>query len=307
MPEPSSARRALYDDFVPAYIDFARCHCGRRTTHQLELALDRFFRWLAERGVTDLQSLTVLHVRDFVPSLKRFRPGTLHVHASALRGFLRYLHLKGILDTDLAHAVERPRCYQWRQPPRVLDSETIERLLASLDRTTAIGKRDYAMLILGARYGLRVSDIRSLRFENIRWREQQILLLQSKTQQRLELPLLKDVASALIDYIRRGRPTCAAPEIFLRHVTPVRPLGRRNNLRGLMKRALETADVDWDGPVGFQLLRHSVATGMLVSGVPFHTIAAILGHRSMETTRRYAQVDLPGLRAVVLSRAEVCQ
>ena len=65
-----------------------------RTTHQLELALDGFFRWLAERGVTDLQSLTALHVRDFVPSLKRFRPGTLHVHASALRGFLRYLHLK---------------------------------------------------------------------------------------------------------------------------------------------------------------------------------------------------------------------
>ena len=82
-----------------------RSHRGRRTTHQLELALDKFFRWLAERGVTDLQSLTVLHIRDFVPSLKRFRPATLHVHASALRGFLRYLHLKGILDTDLAHAI----------------------------------------------------------------------------------------------------------------------------------------------------------------------------------------------------------
>jgi len=287
MSESEAGKPALYDDFVPAFLDFVRHHRGRRTTHQIENGLDKFFRWLARNGVTDLQSLTALHIRDFVPSLESYRPATIAVHASTLRSFLTYLHFKGILATDLSHAVERPRLYRWSQPPQVLDSETVEHLLRSVDRSTAVGKRDYAILLLAARYGLRAADIRKLRFESIGWRDDRIVLLQSKTQRQLELPLLADVAAALVDYIRQGRPACVAREIFVRHVPPIEAFSPRNNLFFALKRALKAGHVDLPRHRGLQLLRHSVATQMLTNGVALDTISDVLGHGSVETTRRY--------------------
>lgn len=306
MPDSEAGTPALYDAFVPGYLEFVRRHRGRRTTHQLENCLGRFFGWLARDGIGDLQSLAGQHVRDFVSSLQHFRPTTIAVHASALRSFLSYLHLEGVVEVDLAHAVERPRLYRQSQPPQILDSETVERLLAAVDRSTSLGKRDYGMLLLAARYGLRPSDIRSLRFENVHWREQRIVLVQSKTQRPLELPLLADVDDALVDYIRRGRPVSTAREIFVRHIAPIGPLARRNNLWPVMDRALKAAEIDLPGPRrGLQVLRHSLATRMLAKGVALDTISDVLGHRSVETTRRYAQVDLAGLRFVALSEAEV--
>lgn len=136
------ARRALFDAFVPDYLDFVRRHRGRRTTHQLENCLGRFFGWLAGSGIADLRALTRQLVRDFVSTLEHFRPATIAVQASALRGFLSYLHLNGVLEVDLSYAVERPRLYRWSQPPQVLDSETVERLLAAVDRSTLLGNRD---------------------------------------------------------------------------------------------------------------------------------------------------------------------
>jgi site-specific recombinase XerD len=147
----SRADRLVFcDDFVPSYLDFVRQHRGRRTTHQLDNGLNRFCNWLAGKGVSDPQSLTAVHVRDFISSLGRFRPATIAVHASALRGFLEYLHLKGALNADLSYAVEHPRLYRWSQPPAVLDSQTVEHILGSLDRSTPFGKRDYAILLLAA-------------------------------------------------------------------------------------------------------------------------------------------------------------
>jgi integrase/recombinase XerD len=191
MTESQAGRPNLYDDFVPAFLDFIRHHRGRRTTHQL----------------------TATHIRDFMPSLESYRPATIAAHASTLRTFLSYVHFKGVLKIDLSGAVDRPRLYRWSEPPHVLDAETVEQLLSSVDRSTPRGKRDFAILLLAARYGLRASDIRCLRFENIRWRENRIVLSQSKTQRQLELPLQAEVASAIIDYLRNGRPACDAREI----------------------------------------------------------------------------------------------
>jgi site-specific recombinase XerD len=297
---------SLYAICVLPYLEFVRHHRGRRTTHQLENGLGRFCAWLEGHGVTDLGKLTPTHLRDFISSLQSFRPATIAVHASALRGFLAYLHLEGVLERDLAGTVELPRVYSMSQPPRVLAEEVVERLLAAVDRSSPLGKRDLAMLLLAARYGLRSSDIRGLRFDHIHWREQRIVLVQSKTQTPLELPLLADVDHALAGYIRSGRPSCPAREIFVRHVAPIVPLAKRNNLWPVMHRALRAAGIELSGrEQGLRLLRHSAATRLLRHGVAFDTISDILGHRSVDTTRRYAQVDLAGLKSVALTEAEV--
>ncbi len=305
MTESQAGKPDLYDDFVPGFLDFIRHHRGRRTTHQVENGLDKFFRWLASSQVSDLQSLTAMHVRDFMPSLEGYRPATIAAHASTLRGFLTYLHFKGILKVDLSGAVDRPRLYRWSDPPPVLDAETVEHLLSSVDRSTPRGKRDFAILLLAARYGLRASDIRRLRFENIHWREDRIVLTQSKTQRQLELPLQAEVASAIIDYLRNGRPACDARELFVRHIEPVQAFCQRNNLSFAINRALKAGRVNIPTHRGLQLLRHSIATQMLASGVALDTISDVLGHSSVEVTRRYAQVDMVGLRSVALSESEV--
>jgi site-specific recombinase XerD len=113
------------------------------------------------------------------------------------------------------------------------------------------------------------------------------------------------VGAALVDYIREGRPACEVREIFVRHKEPITALAKRNNLWPVMERALKAARVDVPGQRGLQLLRHSLATQMLTSGVPLDTISDVLGHSSVEVTGRYTQVDLPGLRSVALSEAEV--
>lgn len=301
MSEPSP----LYAVHVVPYLEFVRHHRGRRTTYQLENALGRFCAWLTQTcGVTELGALTAVHLRDFIALLKDFRRATVALYASALRGFLAYLRLEGVLERDLVSAVELPRLYSNSQPPQVLAEETVERLLAAVDRSSPLGKRDFAMLLLAARYGLRSSDIRGLRFDHIHWREQRIVLVQSKTQLPLELPLLAEVDQALVSYIRDGRPPCVDREIFVRHVAPITRLARRNNLWPVMARAQSAAGIE--GPTrGFHVLRHSAATRLLRRGVDIYTISDILGHSSVDATRRYTQVDLSGLKSVALLEAEV--
>jgi site-specific recombinase XerD len=295
-----------YEVLVPSYVTFVRQHRGRRTTHQLENALGRFFRWLATGGITELRQLTPRVLRDYLSSLHPFRRATIAVHASALRGWLGYLRLQGLVEIDLAQAVVLPRLAHINAPPHILDKPTVERLLGSVNRSTPLGKRDYAMLLLAARYGLRSSDIRTLRLENIHWREQRIVLVQSKTQQPLELPLLAEVDEALADYLQHARPSCAAREIFLRHMSPIAPFANGNSHWAVMARALRSAGIADSHPRrGFHQLRHSLATHLLADGVALAVISDVLGHSSVEATRRYAQVDLVGLRSVALSEAEV--
>jgi integrase len=145
-----------------------------------------------------------------------------------------------------------------------------------------------------------------LRFDQVHWREQRIDLVISKTQRRLELPLVDDVDGALVSYIRHGRPACDAREIFVRHVAPISPLAGRNSLWSVMHRAVESAGIRISsGERGLRILRHTAATRLLQRGVPFDTISDILGHASVDTTRRYAQVDFAALRMVALSQADV--
>lgn len=307
---PGLSRVALksprYQRAVAAYLGFMQRHRGRRTVHQLENALAQFCTWLDSHGHSGFCQLKPSTVRDYISSLGRFRRTTVAVHASALRGFLGYLRLDGSVTTDLASVIELPPLYSMAHPPHVLSPGVVERLLAIVDRSTALGKRDLAMLLLAARYGLRPSDIRGLRFDQVHWREQRIVLVLSKTQRRLELPLLADVDHALVSYIRHGRPACIAREIFVRHIAPISPLSRRNTLWPVMRRAIEASRVAIPiGERGLRLLRHSAATALLGRGVRIDTISDILGHACVDTTRRYAQVDLASLRMVALSQAEV--
>jgi site-specific recombinase XerD len=299
----------LFEKHGTTYLTFVLKHRGNRSLRGTERLLRTFFSWLDGRGIDDVARIQRSDVREFMASRNHLKRSTLSSEAAVLRCFLRYLGMQGLAPVGLPPMVESPRLYRMSSPPSVLEEEeTLERLLAAVNRETPLGKRDYAMLLLGARYGLRPCDIRGLRLDDIRWREQRMVILQSKTQRALELPLTMDVDEALVDYLRHGRPATDAREVFVRHKVPVAPFVEGNNLWGVMQRAFNAAGIKPPPRNrGFYLLRHTVANRMLAKGVPFDTISDVLGHAFVDTTRIYAQVDLKGLRSVALSVTEICQ
>ncbi|HEX9428902.1 MAG TPA: tyrosine-type recombinase/integrase, partial [Candidatus Bathyarchaeia archaeon] len=162
------------------------------------------------------------------------------------------------------------------------------------------------VLMLAARYGMRVSDIRQLSLDHINWRRREISMRQSKTGRPLLLPLLYDVSEALIDYLRNGRPETQFRNIFVRHAAPHEPYSSNNNMPGISREALRRAGLEnrW-GRKGLHLLRHTLATRMLSAGNSIKTIGDVLGHVNLDSTLIYTKVDLSALRTVALSVEEM--
>lgn len=303
------ATTPLFERLVPEYVAFLRQHRGARATRTPEVYLRQFFLALDVAGVAEVGQIQPKHYREFLEGCAaKMSKGTVSGVASVLRGLARFLRLKEYTAADDSQKIEAPRVYRQHKPVRTLAVRDVDRLLDAVDRSDATGKRDYAMLLLAARYGLRPSDIRGLRLDDVHWRQGHIAFVQAKTGTRLELPLLADVEAALVDYIRNGRPETTDRQVFLRHLPPYQPLGTGNNLWQVMERGLRSAGIDLVGPGrGMRTLRHTAATQMMRRGVQWETIAGILGHVSSETTRRYAHVDLESLRVVALDTSEVLQ
>jgi integrase len=254
--------------------------------------------------VTQLSYITPGHVRDFYENAGHVWPR--RSYGSSLRVFFRWAAVQGWVADSLGDAVPRPRQYRHVNLPDVLSAAEVERILVGVDQSTALGRRDYAILLLAARYGLRPCDIRQLALDDIDWRAGRIDFRQLKTGRPLALPLLPDVAIALSEYIRNGRPVSSHRTVFLRHRAPFEPFAPENNLTANMRGALQRAGLAArTGRRGMYLFRHTLATRLLAEGRPLKTIADVLGHASTDTTYGYTRVDLAGLRTVAISEEEV--
>jgi site-specific recombinase XerD len=186
--------------------------------------------------------------------------------------------------------------------PSVWSGADVEALLAAVDRASPKGKRDYAILLLACRLGLRVSDVRGLCLEDLHWREARIEMTQTKTGAPLTLPLTEEVGGALIDYLQHGRPVTPHREVFLRLKAPVEPFSGNDNLHHILTFYRQRAGIVLPAQArsGLHSLRHTVATRLLEAGTPLETIAGILGHLSLESTQIYAKVDIEALRRAAL-------
>jgi site-specific recombinase XerD len=297
---------AWFGPILMPYLRFVRGHRGlaQRTTKKYTRQLSVFAQYLQDVGVAQLSRITPGHVREFYENSGH--GGPRRSYGSSLRVFFRWAAVQGWVADSLCDAVPRPRQYRHVNLPDVLSEAEIDCILARVDQSTALGRRDYAILLLAARYGLRPCDIRQLTFDNIDWRGGRIDLQQLKTGRPLALPLLPDVAHALSAYICDGRPPSSDRTVFLRHCAPFEPFAPQNNLIVNMQRTLQRAGLAArPGRRGIYLFRHTLATRLLAAGRPLKTIADVLGHASTETTYGYARVDLVGLREVAISEEEV--
>jgi site-specific recombinase XerD len=218
--------------------------------------------------------------------------------------FLRFLIAEGQCAVGLDAAI--PTVAHWRLAslPRYLQPEHVERLIASCDRTSAVGRRDRAILLLLARLGLRAGDIVHLHLSDIDWKGASIQV-SGKGRRHTRLPLTQEVGQAIVAYLKKGRPRTNADVLFIRSLAPFCALGPSCAVSKIVDKAFRRAGVARPSRGAAHLLRHSLATSLLRQGTSLEDIAAILRHRSIETTQIYAKVDIPALRQIAQPWPEV--
>lgn len=213
----------------------------------------------------------------------------------ALRAFLRFCFVQGRVGTDLSAAALTTTGRRRSSLPRGISRTDANALLVSCDRRRAIDRRDYAVLLLLLRLGLRAGEVATLTLDDVDWRAAEIVV-HGKGGRLDRLPLPADVGEAIVGYLQRGRPRASRRELFLRALAPLGPLGR-GGVSCIVRRACTRAGI---APVGAHRLRHTVACEMVAAGVPLPEIGEVLRHRSTSSTAIYARVDLDALRGVAL-------
>jgi integrase len=304
-PRPTNA---LFEMWVFPYVGFLKEHRGisERTLRKSCYILREFTEFIEHLGIGDLKSIKANHIHDFCMNPNGRKPATWVSYVGVVKRFLQYVFIRQGTEYDLSFAVGAAKYYRHAGLYNVLTESEINKILGSIDRSGAIARRDYAVLLLVARYGMRPSDIRRISLDDIHWRDGCIILSQSKTGKRLSLPLLPEVSEAIIQYLRNGRPTTQVRNIFVRHKAPFEPFAPNDNLTRIMDKALRRAELDQrPGPRGLYLLRHSLATRLLGANVSIKIIGDILGHTSTDSTFIYTKIDLPVLRTASLSMTEV--
>jgi site-specific recombinase XerD len=248
-------------------------------------------------GPLCLEELNTGNISAFIlEQAQRLSPKRVQLVVTALRSFLRFLFVDGATTTDLSHCVPKAPSWHMRGLPRGLTPEQIEQVLSHCDRTTAVGKRDYAILMLLARLGLRAGEVVALRLEDLHWSIGEIVV-RGKGASCDSLPLTLELGEAIVDYLEYGRTQCASRDLFLRSKAPLRGFANSIAISSLVSRALERARLDLPGK-GAHLFRHGLACSMLLQGATLEQIGTILRHRHPDTTALYAKVDLPRLRSL---------
>src|ERR1700691_5581446 len=251
-----------------------------------------FVAFTATRG--GLACCDAATISAFVATLAGYQYKTVEQKLCAVRSFLRFASGAGLVDAGCLDAVPAVRSSRQARIPSVWGPGEVARIVEAIDRDNPCGKRDYAIILLIARLGLRGADIRRLEFADFDWPGNQLLVTQAKTGDPVQLPLLKDVGWAVIDYIRHGRPASDCPQVFLRHLAPIGPFSDQDHLHQILVKHARVAHV----PVSekrrnrMHSLRKTVATRLMEGGTPVEQIAGILGHQSVQSTGVYLKSSL---------------
>jgi integrase/recombinase XerD len=292
-----------------SYVAFCRdAGYSERGTYTRLNRVKRMLLFFDQHGVSDFNSISAIDVSAFYRSQIELDSGTVAAMLTASRVFFRHLYRTGVTEEDLSEKLPLVKPNRQFRLPRTWCQEDVLAVLNSIDRGNPVGKRDYAILMLISRYGLRSVDVKTLKLSDLKWNDRAIEIIQSKTGTPLRLPLLRDVGWALIDYLRNGRPPSECPEVFLTCTVPIRPFGLHScGLNSILAKRVREAGVRTAAelPKGMHSLRHTLASVMLAKGVALPVISSVLGHLTSETTGIYLHTDIERLRDCALDPEEV--
>ena len=257
-------------------------------------------------GPTEIDADTIRMFDDILSSNQDICANTRRERCRKVGAYLNWLYQQKITEKDFSLLLPNIR----RTPPAlpiVWSEGDIERILDTIDTANPVGKRNYAIFLLLARTGLRISDVVSLQFDNIHWSKNCIQIIQQKTGNMLSIPLSKEIGMAIVSYLKYGRPVSGSPYVFLGHNAPFEPLHYHNNFYVEMKRYMRRAGIvtPQQGHTGVHSIRHSFATNLLKKGASVENISQILGHSDINVTETYLRVDIEQLRLCALELEDV--
>lgn len=294
---PLTASQVLLQDFRRHFLE--ERGAAQVSYLAFQPILHKFLSDCFPDGTIDCARLTAKDVIRFVRRhAYRHSPGRAKLLITALRVFLRYLRLRGNITSDLAASVPRVAMWPGSTIPKFLSPDQVRQVLAQCDPNSAIGGRNYAILLLLCRLGFRADEVVRLTLDNIDW-ENGRLSFRGKGGYWAQMPLPADVGEAIVRYLQCGRPHSPCRRLFLRHTAPKTGFANSGAISTLVRRTIIRAGINSQRK-GSHLFRHSLATRMINEGSSFPEIAELLRHQSIETTNLYAKVDFQALRSIAL-------
>jgi integrase/recombinase XerD len=262
-----------------------------------------FEKYLKQIGLKHLASLTPAVLSAFlINDSGKLSKSSVTTLCSTLRVFLRYLHREGLIQTELSGVIEPPRRYRFAELPRSISWEAVRRMLEEVDRRTALGKRDYAILLLLVTYGLRGCEVASLKLDDIDWRRERLLVSERKAGHNTAYPLSSVIGEAIVDYLKHGRPETSERCLFFRTAAPRVPLTAgaisQRVTYYLLKAGIRVRRA------GSHTLRHTCVQRLVDAEFSFKTIGDYVGHAALSSTQLYAKVAVETLREVALGHGE---
>lgn len=295
-----------FDKFFSDYLSYCKMQNFSRSWMDNTIAALRLFLLAVHSSNTqNIKSINAETINCFSTAMSNASEICMNVRRARCRQVGAYLHwLYDHKYTDLDYSLQLPNFKRTApQIPQVWSPEEIDKILAVIDTANPVGRRNYAIFLLLARTGLRISDVVGLKFSNINWKENCISLSQQKTGNALSLPLSKELGMAIISYLQDGRPQSSSAFIFLSHNAPFQPLGEHNNFNSEFHKYLRRAGITIPTKrhTGVHTIRHSFATNMLRKGTPVQDVSQILGHSNISVTETYLRVDIEQMRLCSLS------
>lgn len=263
-----------------------------------------FIDYLQQLKVESIKDIMMDICNSYLKTLAGLSFKTIEQQVCGIRHFLRFLYSSNLIINDYAEKIHMPVVSKNAKIPSTWKLDELKAILSVIDRNSPIGKRDYAMILLACVLGLRVGDIKLLRFENFNWEDKQISIIQHKTRKPLSLPIPDSVGWAIIDYIKNGRPQYYETDyIFLKHMPPFDPIGDDNHMHQQLVKYMRKAGISHyrNRRCGFHSLRHSAGSILLEMEVSLPIITNILGHSDSNVTAIYLKTDLQKLAECVLS------
>lgn len=268
------------------------------------LYLFRFFTFLETKEIGSVEDITISVILEFLKSLSAFPKPTTNSMMRTIRFYLKYCFENGFMRENIFSKIPNPHYNRESNLPSTYTEEEVRNTLSAIDLGNPCGKRDYAIILLISRLGLRSSDIANLRFSNIDWENDRIRIKQVKTGNPLELPLLSDVGDAIITYLKNARPKSDSDHVFISMNPPHKDFNP-GSVGAMVHRHLVKAGIHIEGKKsGSHALRHSLARRLLEHEIPLPVISEILGHTNTETTMSYLRINIDELRKCALEVAE---
>lgn len=266
-----------------------------------------FIDFIASKEIKNVNQITPELLSNFVKTIYPYHEKSISAILTTVRVFLKFLYLREYTQKDLSLDLPIQKKYYYPAIPSVWKTEDVIKMLKSVDRGNPAGKRNYAILLLVAKLGIRACDIKCLKLKDLNWNTKTIEINQSKTKHHVTYPILDDIGWALIDYIKNGRPNIDSPFVFIRQIAPYEEFRESSCLYNIIVKYTRLAGIIL--PKGYKKgmhsLRHTLASKLLEQGTSLPVISSILGHFNSKSTNVYLHTNLEGLKQCALNSEEV--